>query len=76
MALTEKQIKALHKLDNDTLMQILQECAEALGLVSIDEYCSIMNIKKRNLYYKMDSGSVMYFEFGNHKYPVINNFKT
>ena len=72
MALTNKQIEALHKLDSSTIVQILQECAEALGLVSIEQYCEVMNIKKRNLYYKLDNGSVAFFEFGGHKYPIIN----
>lgn len=72
MGLTEKQINAIHKLDSDTLLEVLQECAEALGLVSIDEYCEIMYIKKRNLYYKLENNYIKYFEIGGHKYPIIN----
>jgi len=49
--LTEEQINNLHKLDYQTQLEILHECAEALGMIDIDEYCHdqshiVLKIKK------------------------------
>ena len=70
--LTEIQIANLHKLDSETQITILHECAEALGLVSIDDYCEIMAMKKRNVYYQVKSGKIKAFNIGKHIFPLIN----
>lgn len=38
MALTEKQIAAIHKLDAQTALETMHECAERLGLVTYRGY--------------------------------------
>jgi hypothetical protein len=48
--LTDKQINNIHALDRQTQLQIMHECAEALGLVSIPEFCKAMAVKRRTAY--------------------------
>lgn len=70
--LTPAQIANIHKFDSKTLLQIMHECAEALGLVSVDEYCDIMGTNKRTTYQHIKDGKLKYFEISNHKYLIIN----
>lgn len=71
--LTEKKIENLSKLDSDTLIQIMHECAEVLGLVSVDEYCKIMCMKRRNVYYKIQEKTIKSITISGHIFPIINN---
>lgn len=70
--LSEKQINNIAKLDTETLIEILQECAEALGIVGVDEYCEIMCVKKRNVYYQIESGKIKSINISGHSFPLIN----
>lgn len=70
--LTQKQIKNIHSLDAATALEIMHECAERLAVVSVQEYAEIMQIPRRTVYAKMESGSILFFNLGIHKLPVIN----
>jgi len=67
--LTDKQIQAIHHvLSNEEKLQTMHECAEALGLVYITEYCKIMCIAKRTYYDHVKQGKIKTFN----KLPLIN----
>ena len=70
--LTDRQINSIHKQDFETLEQILHECAEALGLVSVREYCEIMETKKRSVYQNIKDKKIKAIDICEHKYPCIN----
>jgi len=70
--LSQKQIENIHNLDSKTQIEILHVCAEALGLVDIDEYCLATGMKKRNVYYQMKYGKIKSFPVGKHVFPLIN----
>lgn len=70
--LTDTQIVNIHKLDAETCIQIMHECAERLGVVSVDEYCKIMCMKKRNVYSRIKSGSIKHYSISGHVFPIIN----
>ena len=70
--LTEKQIYNIHRLPKEDILQLMHECAEALGCVSIKEYCEIMRIARRTVYNHFEKGKVKTFEIGEHKFPLIN----
>jgi len=70
--LTDSQKQNLSNLDSDTLLEIMHECAEALGLVSVDEYCKILGMKKRTIYKHLNENKIKCFEISNHKFPIIN----
>lgn len=71
--LTEKQIENLSKLDPDTLIQIMHECAEVLGLVSVDEYCKILGVKRRTAYEHIKIGKIKSIIINNHIFAIINS---
>ncbi len=73
MPLTDKQITAIHKLDAQTAMQTMHECAERLGLVTVDEYSKIMFEGKRTVYQAIKDKKKMYFELSGHVFPAIND---
>jgi hypothetical protein len=50
MALTDKQKTAIQNLDAETALETMHECAERLGLVTVDEYEAITGNKKRSVY--------------------------
>lgn len=71
--LTEKQIENLSKLDTDTLIQIMHECAETLGLVTVDEYCKIIGTKRRTAYDNIQKGRIKSININNHIFAIIND---
>lgn len=74
MPLTDKQIAAIHKLDAQTALQTMHECAERLGLVTVDEYCVIMGGKKKRTVYKLvKDDKLMKFELSGHIFLAIND---
>lgn len=73
MALTDKQIAAIHRLDAQTALETMHECAERLGLVTVDEYSKIMFEGKRTVYQAIKDGKKVYFELSGHVFPAINN---
>jgi hypothetical protein len=73
MALTDKQIAAIHKLDAQTTLDTMRECAERLGLVTVDEYSKIIGEGRRSVYNAIKDGKKMHFELSGHLFPAINN---
>lgn len=73
MPLTDKQIAAIHKLDAQTALQTMHECAERLGLVTVEEYSNIMGEGKRTVYQAIKDKKKMHFELSGHVFPAIND---
>lgn len=70
--LTTNQIAKLHELDKDMVIEIMHECAEILGVVSVKEYFDATCFARRTVYDYMQSGKLKYFSLSGHKFPVIN----
>ena len=51
--LTEVQIKNIHNLDGETCLQIIHECVERLGLMSVEEYYDLTKVNKRTIYLRI-----------------------
>ena len=73
MALTDKQIAAIHKLDAQTTLDTMHECADRLGLVTVPEYSKITNEGKRAAYHAAKRGEKMKFELSGHIFLAIND---
>jgi len=71
--ITQDLITKINTLSTDDCLLILHELEERLGIVSINEYCNIMNVGKRATYYNMVNGKVKYFSIGKKKLPLINS---
>jgi hypothetical protein len=73
MALTDKQIDYIQKLDAQTALDTMHECAERLGLVSVDEYCVIMGVKRRTVYKAAKDNKLIKFEISGHIFLAVND---
>lgn len=73
MKLTTKQRKAIQNMDAEMALDTMHECAERLGLVSVDEYSSITGENKRTVYKAAKDGLKMKFELSGHIFPAIND---
>lgn len=73
MPLTDKQIEAIHKLDAQTALDTMHECAERLGLVSVIEFETITGVKRRTTYQAIADKKKMHFELSGHVFPAIND---
>ena len=71
--LTEKQKANINRLDAQTCIDIMHECAERLGLVDMQDYIDITGEKRRTIYDRMESGKLLNFKIGKHKFPCINS---
>ena len=72
MMLTEKQRNNIYHLDTETQLEIMHECAEALGLVDISEYQRATCVKRRIIHNRMNNGKIKTFDIGIHKFPLLN----
>jgi hypothetical protein len=70
--ITEQQKNNIHKLSVDDCLEIMHECAERVGLVSIEKYQEVMQIPRRTIYFYMDNNKLKYFKIDKHKFPIIN----
>lgn len=70
--LTKKQIRNIHKLDADTCIEIMHECAERLGVVNVDDYIKVLGGKRRTVYANLERGSIKHVVIGGKKFPCIN----
>ena len=73
MALTDKQIAAIHKIDAQTALDTMHECAERLGLVTVDEYSKIVGEGRRSVYQAAKDNKKMKFELSGHIFLAIND---
>lgn len=71
--LTKQQIQNIHKLDTDTLIEIMHECAERLGVVTVDDYVKVLGVKRRTTYANLERGSIKHVVIGGKKFPCIND---
>ena len=51
MPLTDKQKVNIEKFDNNTTLEILDICTEKLGLMSVEHYCKLEGLTRRQFYY-------------------------
>lgn len=72
MKLTDKQIQNINKLDTDTALEILHECAERLGLVTVKQYCSITSKNRRTVYSHITNKQLKHTSIDGNIYIIIN----
>ena len=72
MALTRIQRKNIQALDTDTVIEILHECVERLGLVSVKEYCEIHDRKPRVTYLDIQNEKIKSIKLSENIYCIIN----
>lgn len=72
--LTDKQIENIRNLQKEDLVSILHECAEVLGIVSVDEYCQATGMKRRTVYQLIKEKRIKSIKIAGHIYPMINYF--
>lgn len=73
MPLTIQQKQNISRLDADTAIEIMHECAERLGAVSVEEYCKIMGKRKRAVYYAIENKKIKCVSFADRDFPCIND---
>lgn len=73
MKLTENQKANINNIDSELALDILHECAERLGIVSVSQYCEIMGCKKRTVYIQIEQNKIKSIDFCGNKLIVINN---
>jgi hypothetical protein len=73
MKLTPTEIKAIHKLDAEKAIEVLHECAERLGLVSVGEFKQISGMKRRTIYDHISSCKLTSTDFCGNKLIIIND---
>lgn len=70
--ISREKLNKLHSLEQEEILQIFHECAEALGLVDMETATKLLNRSKRRIYQLMnDNNSV---KIGSHKFLFINLF--
>lgn len=70
--LTDKQIEKILSLNCETSLQIFATLIERLGIVSVKEYATIMNIPLRTAYYYIETKKVKSIEIDKIKFVIIN----
>lgn len=73
MALTDKQITALHKLPAADKLEIMHVCVGSLAVVGIEEYCYATGEKRRTVYQAAKDGKKMKFELSGHIFLAVND---
>jgi len=73
--LTESQKNKIFNLPQEDLICIMHICADALGLLDVEEGAEVMEIAKRTLYQRMHDEKVGSFTIGRHVFPLVNVFK-
>lgn len=73
MKLTDKERTAIQKLDTEKCIDLLHECAERLGLVSVNEFHEITKMNKRTIYDHIENEKIKSIEFCESKLIIINN---
>ena len=72
MKLTDNEKANIQKLDTEKCIEILHECAERLGLVTVDEYSKIMCTNKRTIYDHIKKGKLKNIQFCETLLIIIN----
>ena len=71
--LTKQQIHNIQNLDADTLIEIMHECAERLGVVTVDDYVKILGAKRRTTYANLERGALKHVVIAGKKFPCVND---
>jgi hypothetical protein len=66
--LTTAQKNNINNLNIETCLEIMHECAERVGCVSVKIYCEITGEKRRTVYQKMNDGRIKHFNL----MPFVN----
>ncbi len=73
MKLTDKQKASINQMDAEMATETLHECAERLGLVTVDEYAKIMCSNRRTIYDHISKGKIIKIYFCGSVLMPINN---
>ena len=65
--------QTINQLDAFSCIEILHECAERLGMVSVEQATEILCIKKRTLYEQIKRRKVVSLDIDGKIYVCINN---
>lgn len=65
--------QVINQLDAQQCIGVLHECAERLGLVSVDIASEVLCIKKRTLYQQVKNKRVLSIEIGQKIFICIND---
>ena len=50
----------------------MHECAERLGVVTVDDYVKVLGVKRRTTYASLERGAVKHVVIAGKKFPCIN----
>lgn len=73
MKLTQSEITAIDKCDAEKCIDILHECAERLGLMTVREYVEISGMKRRTVYDHIENGKITAIDFCESKLIILND---
>ena len=73
--LSQSKLNNIHKLKPEEQLQILHECAEALGLVDIKQAEKATGLKKRTIYDHMHNSKIGKYPLGDHIFPLLNFYR-
>ena len=71
--ITNEQRNNIHKLSTEDLIEILHECAEALGVVSVEDYMNINCRKRRTVFQNIKDNKIKVVNIAGRKFPVVND---
>ena len=72
MPLTDKQKVNIEKFDNNTTLEILDICTEKLGLMSVEHYCKLEGLTRRQFYYEKSKGNIKTYKINHFEFPIFN----
>ena len=70
--ITEQQKIKIRQMSKNDLLELLDICAEELGLVSPEEYMTATMISRSKLHYLIKKNKIKSFKISKHKFPLIN----
>lgn len=73
MSLTTKEIEEINNLDAQKAIEVMHECVERLGLVTVDEYSAVMCQNRRTVYQAAKDNKILKFELSGHIFLAVND---
>jgi hypothetical protein len=70
--ITDNQISKIRQMSKEDLIELLDICAEELGLISPKEYMQATGIKRSTLHLMIKTGKIKSYKISEHKFPLIN----
>lgn len=71
--LTELQKQKIQHFDAEMATELLHECAERLGLVTVCEYCLMTKEPRRTVYDRIKNNKITNTEFCGQKLIILND---